>query len=83
MLFFEKTGKISTLIDSAEPSHKPTRIRERGMRRFKLIDQVQRFLEAHAAVSNLFNLCRHLISASHYRDLRQGTFASWKEITLA
>ncbi|MFT6878990.1 MAG: putative transposase, partial [Granulosicoccus sp.] len=39
----------------------------------------QRFLGAHAAVYNLFNLGRHLISARHYRALRTSAFASWKE----
>lgn len=33
----------------AELSHQPTRVRERGMRRFKLIKQAQRFLESHGA----------------------------------
>ena len=51
----------------AELSHQPTRVRERGMRRFKSIVQAQRFLGVHSAVYNLFNLCRHLISAYHYR----------------
>ena len=51
----------------AELSHQPTRVRERGMRRFKSVVQAQRFLGVHAAVYNLFNLGRHLISASHYR----------------
>ena len=64
----------------AELSHQTTRVRERGMRRFKSMESAQRFLEAHAAVSNLFNLSRHLVSASHYRDLRQGAFASWKRV---
>ena len=48
----------------AELSHQPTRVRERGMRRFKSIEQAQRFLGVHAAVYNLFNLGRHLVSAS-------------------
>jgi len=61
----------------AELSHQPTRVRERGMRRFKSTWQAQRFLSVHAAVYNLFNLGRHLVSASHYRDLRQSAFASW------
>jgi len=39
----------------AELSHQPTRVRERGMRRFKSAQQAQRFLSAHAAVYNLFN----------------------------
>jgi putative transposase len=62
----------------AELSHQPTRVRERGMRRFKSIDQGQRFLGTHAAVYNLFNLGRHSISARHYRFFRQRAFASWK-----
>ena len=58
----------------AEQSHEPTRVRERGMRRFKSVRQAQRFLVAHAAVSNLFNLGRHLARAQHYRDLRVSAF---------
>ena len=54
----------------AEQSHEATRVRERGMRKFKSVRQAQRFLGAHAAVSNLFNLGRHLVGAQHYRDLR-------------
>jgi putative transposase len=65
----------------AELSHQPTRVRERGMRRFKSTQQAQRFLSVHAAVYNLFNLGRHLVSTSHYRDLRQGAFASWYSVT--
>ena len=61
----------------AEQSHEPTRVRERGMRKFKSARQAQRFLGAHAAVSNLFNLGRHLIRAQHYRDLRMSAFAEW------
>jgi putative transposase len=61
----------------AEQSHEATRVRERGMRRFKSVRQAQRFLVTHAAVSNLFNLGRHLIGAQHYRDLRIGAFEEW------
>jgi putative transposase len=65
----------------AELSHQPTRVRERGMRRFKSTQQAQRFLSTHAAVHNLFNLGRHLISAKHYRIFRERAFASWKYAT--
>ena len=58
----------------AEQSHESTRVRERGMRKFKSVKQAKRFLGAHAAVSNLFNLGRHLVSANHYRDLRINAF---------
>lgn len=67
----------------AELSHQPTRVMERGMRRFKSSRQAQRFLDVHAAVYNLFNLGRHLVSASHYRELRQGAFVSWEKTMLA
>ena len=49
----------------AEQSHEATRVRERGMRKFKSVGQAQRFLGAHAAVQNLFNLGRHLVRAQH------------------
>jgi putative transposase len=61
----------------AEQSHESTRVRERGMRKFKSVRQAQRFLGAHAAVSNLFNLGRHLVKAQHYRDLRVSAFSEW------
>jgi putative transposase len=66
----------------AEQSHEATRVRERGMRgpasrKFKSVTQAQRFLGAHAAVSNLFNLGRHKVGAQHYRDLRISAFAEW------
>ena len=61
----------------AEQSHESTRVRERGMRRFKSTKQAQQFLGAHAAVSNLFNPGRHLIGAEHYRNFRVSAFAEW------
>jgi putative transposase len=65
----------------AELSHQSTRVRERGMRRFKSTQQAQRFLSVHAAVHNLFNFCRNLVSAKHYRLFRQRAFASWENAT--
>jgi putative transposase len=61
----------------AEQLHEATRVRERGMRKFKSVRQAQKFLGAHAAVSNLFNLGRHLVKAEHYRNLRISAFADW------
>ena len=61
----------------AEQSHEATRVRERGMRKFKSVGQAQRFLGTHAAVSNLFNLGRHLVHAEHYGDLRMSAFGEW------
>jgi putative transposase len=66
----------------AELSHERTRVRERGMRKFKSMAQAQRFLGAHAAVYNFFNLGRHLVSAESYRYFRLGKrqweYSSWK-----
>ena len=47
------------------------------MRKFKSAKQAQRFLGVHAAVSNLFNLGRHLVRAQHYRELRVSAFSEW------
>ena len=61
----------------AEQSHEATRVRERGMRRFKSVRQAQQFVTAHAAVHNLFNLGRHLVRAERYRNLRVSALAEW------
>ena len=60
-----------------EQSHETTRVRERGMRKFKSMKQAQRFVTAHAAVQNLFNLGRHMVRAEHYRNLRTSAFTEW------
>ena len=72
------TGQYAN--NRAEQSHEATRVRERGMRRFKSIKQAQRFLGAHAAVSNLFNLGRHLVRAQHYGNLRESAFSEWSRV---
>jgi putative transposase len=53
----------------AEQSHEPTRVRERGMRRFKSVGQAQRFLGVHAATINTrhyYSLCGHSRSLKVY-----------------
>ena len=67
----------------AELSHQPTRVRERGMRRFKSIKQAQRFLESHAAVYNLFNLHRHSLCRRFFKLFRLRSFATWDAVTAA
>jgi hypothetical protein len=63
----------------AEQSHEAMRVRKRGMRRFRSVDQAQRFLGIYAAVSNLFNLGRHRVRAGRYRDLRVSAFTDWSK----
>jgi putative transposase len=72
------TGQYAN--NRAEQPHEATRVRERGMRKFKSVRQAQRFLGAHAAVQNLFNLGRHLVSAQYYRHLRVSAFAEWERV---
>ena len=60
-----------------EQLQEATRVRERGMRKFKSVFQAQRFVTDHAAASNLFNLGRHLVRAEHYRNLRTSAFSEW------
>jgi putative transposase len=50
------------------------------MRKFKSMHQAQRFLGAHAAIYNLFNLGRHLVLAENYRYFRLRAFASWESV---
>ena len=66
----------------AELSHQQTRVRERGMRRFKSMDRTQRFLSVHAVVHNLFNLGRGMVSASNYRNFKEGAFNEWREAVI-
>ena len=63
----------------AEQSHQATRVRERGMRKFKSVRQAQRFLGPHATANDLFNPARHLVRAEHYRDLRASVFYKWSQ----
>jgi putative transposase len=53
------------------------------MRKFKSVEQGQRFLSAHAEVYNLFNLGRHCVSAKNYRMFRARAFASWEKVVEA
>ena len=67
----------------AENSHQPTRRRERKMQRFKSAGSAQRFLSAHAAVYNTFNVQRHLTSAQSHRVLRAAAMTTWREVVAA
>ena len=75
------TGRYAN--NRAELSHQPTRVRERGMRRFSSPEQAQRFLGAHAAVYSLFNLQRQLVSAVFYRFRRTRAFECWNAAVAA
>ena len=59
----------------AENSHQPLRQRERRMKRFKSPGSAQRFLSIHAAVYNVFNVQRHLISRRTLRVISRSGYA--------
>src|SRR4028118_176284 len=69
------------LNNRAENSHRPTRRRERQMKRFKSPRQAQRFLSAHDQIDNPFHLRRDHVSASEYRAARARAFETWAEIS--
>jgi putative transposase len=65
------------LNNRADNSHQPVRRRERSWIGFKRQGPTQRFLAAHAAVYNTFNVQRHLISRRTLRTLRGQAFIQW------
>ena len=67
----------------AENSHQVVRRRERKMQRFKSAGSAQRFLSAHSAVYNTFNLQRHLISRRTLRLFRAQAAKQWASATAA
>jgi len=66
-----------------ENSHQPTRRRERKMQRFKSPGPAQKFLSTHAAVYNIFNVQRHLVSAETHRTCRAAAMNTWREAVAA
>jgi putative transposase len=67
----------------AENSHQPLRRRERKMQGFKSARSAQRFVSAHAAVYNTFNVQRHLISRPTLRRVRREAMEVWNAATAA
>ena len=65
----------------AENSHQPTRRRERKMQRFKSPGSAQRFLSAHAADQNPFNVKRHIISRKTLKSFRGAALEQWRGAT--
>jgi putative transposase len=67
----------------AEVSHEPVRQRERQMRGFKSVAQVQRFWSVHGVIQNLFRIGRHLLRSVNHRLLRSRSLLVWQEVTCA
>ena len=71
------------LNNRAENSHRPTRHRERQMRRFKSPEQAPRFLSVHAMIYSHFRPRRHLMRSDQYRRSRDKAFQIWQQETCA
>ena len=70
------------LNNRAESSHAPIRRKERKMLRFKSQHSAQRFLSIYGPIYNLFNVQRHLISRSTFRNFRDQAMAEWQTVTM-
>ncbi|MCX8227639.1 MAG: IS6 family transposase [Sulfitobacter sp.] len=68
------------LNNRAENSHWPTRQRERAMKRFKSPRQLQRFLSIHDPIANLFQLPRHKMTSTDFREMRSLATQTLREI---
>ena len=68
------------LNNRAENSHQPTRQRERSMRRFKSAKHAQRSLTIFGVIGSFFRVGRHLLKATHYRELMQRRFSDWSDV---
>jgi len=69
------------LNNRAANSHRPTRQRERALRRFTPADHAQRFLATFGAIRE--HLCprRHRLKVAVYRQERAQRFLVWNEVT--
>jgi putative transposase len=66
------------LNNRAENAHRPTRERERRMRRFKDPGHAQRFLAAYGPIVSHFRPRRRRLTADAYRQTRAERFATWR-----
>lgn len=69
------------LHNRAENSHRPTRIRERRMGRFKSPGHAQQFLSPFEFIREHFHPKQHLLCAHQYRQVMRQRFDSWRQIT--
>jgi putative transposase len=67
----------------AENSHRPFRLRERGMTRFRQTSTLQKFVSIQASVYNHFNHQRHLESRTRFKLLRDASLIEWRQLVVA
>jgi putative transposase len=69
------------LNNRAENSHRPTRVREKVMRRFKSARHLQRFTSVYDQVANLFMHCRYNANGQEKRQARTHDYEAWEAVT--
>jgi putative transposase len=77
-VFVKASARVN---NQAKNSHRPTRERERRMRRFRDPERTQAFLSSFGPVRQHFALKRHLMRASLYRKQLGERFAAWHGFT--
>jgi len=68
------------LNNRAENSHQVFRRREGAMARFRDIKNLQRFAAVQSSLHNHFNLERHLVSRSIFKQRRAAALAEWRQL---
>ena len=63
-----------------ENSHLSFRRRERAMLRFQRMKSLQKFASVHANVHNHFQLERHLVDRTTYKERRSAALAEWQNL---
>jgi putative transposase len=69
------------LNNRAENSHRPTRVRERRMGRFKSPGHAQRFLSAFEPIRGHFYPHQHKLTAPEFRATMRQRLESWQDVT--
>jgi len=69
------------LNNRAENSHRPTRIRERRMGRFKSLGHAQHFLSAYEPIRGYFHPHQYQQSATEYRETMRQRLSDWRQFT--
>jgi putative transposase len=68
------------LNNRCENSHQPFRRRERAMLRFRAMKSLQKFASVHANIADHFNLERHLIDRTTFKERRSAALAEWQTL---
>ena len=69
------------LNNRGENSHLPFRRRENAMQHFRREKTLQKFVSAHPAICNHFNLERHLISRDDFKGRRDAALVEWQQFS--